>query len=342
MTNRIPTLDGWRGIAILIVLIAHTQCGLWGHPYHGWRWMDCGLHGVTIFFVLSGYLITTRLLAEGRINLGRFYIRRFFRLMPTAWLYLFVIGVIAHITHMQLIGNDLWGCLFFFRNYYPATETSSNALTSHFWSLSLEEQYYFFWPLLLAFGGRRKAAYGAIALMIICVLLQIWHVTIFDFRMAALMVGCLLAMMVHLQSFRQWIRKYHRHIYALATPLLILHFYEFQRPLPISEAILIAVLIATTSIAEDSQPSRILQCSTLTILGITSYSLYIWQELFLLPHWGLIGIATLPFASIINYILIERPCNAFGHRLTSHRSHYYPIHPVAPADEVVEPASSAV
>src|SRR5579863_1674550 len=86
--NRIPTLDGWRGIAILMVLAAHLQTSLLRGLYGGFRWLDLGQHGVTLFFVLSGYLITTRLLSKPGIDLKAFYLRRFFRLMPCAWVYL--------------------------------------------------------------------------------------------------------------------------------------------------------------------------------------------------------------------------------------------------------------
>lgn len=83
--NRIPTLDGWRGIAIALVLFDHVQSAL----LRGYLrpWTETGQHGVTIFFVLSGFLITTKLM-EGPRDFKRFYIRRFFRLMPAAWAYL--------------------------------------------------------------------------------------------------------------------------------------------------------------------------------------------------------------------------------------------------------------
>ena len=76
--HRIPTLDGWRAIAITMVIAQHYGLA------------EIGRHGVGIFFVLSGYLITTNLIRErehnGAIDLRSFYIRRFFRLMPCAWL----------------------------------------------------------------------------------------------------------------------------------------------------------------------------------------------------------------------------------------------------------------
>src|SRR5260370_34046992 len=122
--KRIPTLDGWRGIAILMVTVAHAQEGLFnGHAYHDLAWLIIGLHGVAIFFVLSGYLITTRLLSADSIDLKAFYVRRFFRLMPTAWAYLACIGLLAWIMHVDFIGSDAVACIFFFRNIWPVHET---------------------------------------------------------------------------------------------------------------------------------------------------------------------------------------------------------------------------
>ena len=104
--NRIPTLDGWRAIAILMVLITHFQRSFLNTYY-----LDLGQHGVTIFFVLSGYLITATLLVRDAIDLPRFYIRRFFRIMPAAWTYLLVLCLVAAFTSMKTVGNSLTGCV---------------------------------------------------------------------------------------------------------------------------------------------------------------------------------------------------------------------------------------
>ncbi len=158
--NRIPTLDGWRAVAILMVLIAHYQEGDLHHCILGQRWLNLGQHGVSIFFVLSGYLITSNLLTSDKIRLPQFYARRFFRLMPAAWTYLMFLLLLTAFTRMQTIGGDIWGCLLFFRNYLG--ETTSNTCTLHFWSLSLEEQFYLLWPPLLVLIGRRNALAAAV------------------------------------------------------------------------------------------------------------------------------------------------------------------------------------
>src|ERR1700739_802804 len=150
-STRIAALDGWRGIAILMVLVAHVEATYFGRPIPSW--LNTGEHGVCIFFVLSGYLITSNLLQRG-LNLRRFYIRRFFRLMPVAWAYLLFLGAAEVLVRYPRIAlPEAASCLFFYRNYYGPIGT---AATLHFWSLSVEEQFYLAWPLVLLLLGRRR------------------------------------------------------------------------------------------------------------------------------------------------------------------------------------------
>src|ERR1700731_4102388 len=133
VNGRIPTLDGWRGVAILLVLIGHFMPRTYFSLVR-----TIGGHGVSVFFVLSGFLITSRLLDEqernGRINLLRFYLRRIFRLMPCAWTFLLVVWTLGIVKP-----GEIESCLFFFRNYVAFGPSGP---TVHFWSLSIEEQFY--------------------------------------------------------------------------------------------------------------------------------------------------------------------------------------------------------
>jgi peptidoglycan/LPS O-acetylase OafA/YrhL len=321
--GRIPTLDGWRGIAILLVLITHAQAGLLGYAL--FPWMDVGQHGVTIFFVLSGYLITSRLRGESRINLHRFYLRRFFRLMPVAWCYLAAVFLLRVVTHLDIIGKDVWYCLFFVRNTLP--ENSSNTLTGHFWSLSLEEQFYVVWPLALVLLGRARALPAAASGVVLCAILRLWHARYFDqpamgphseIQMDAILAGCTLALLLEKKAIREWFARRALAVFFPALPLFVWHLYRYQNTPPVSESILIAAMIAATSLAPDSRIGKLLERPHLKSLGLLSYSLYVWQELFLVPHWGALTyvmIALLPLAAIGSYALIERPFIRMGRRL---------------------------
>lgn len=149
----IPALDGLRTLAVVAVVLYHLNL----------TWAQGGLLGVTIFFVLSGYLITRLLLNEvaktGRIDLKSFWIRRVRRLVPAVVTVVFVTCALCTIfNHVMLtkMRPDILPSLLFFNNWWQIAQNVSyfNALgdpspLTHFWSLAIEEQFYLIWPPLL-------------------------------------------------------------------------------------------------------------------------------------------------------------------------------------------------
>lgn len=149
----IPALDGLRTLAVVAVVLYHLNL----------TWAQGGLLGVTIFFVLSGYLITRLLLNEvaktGRIDLKSFWIRRIRRLAPAVVTVVFVTCALCTIfNHVMLtkMRPDILPSLLFFNNWWQIAQNVSyfNALgdpspLTHFWSLAIEEQFYLIWPPLL-------------------------------------------------------------------------------------------------------------------------------------------------------------------------------------------------
>src|SRR5664279_2128555 len=120
--HRISTLDGWRGVAILLVLADHaTQHS----RFTGKMWASLGSFGVDIFFVLSGYIITARLIEEraeySTITLSSFYKRRAFRILPLVVTYLFTLSVLSlFVDLVDFHWSEVAASLFFFRNYQIA------------------------------------------------------------------------------------------------------------------------------------------------------------------------------------------------------------------------------
>ncbi len=331
--NRIPTLDGWRGIAILLVLATHLQISLLLDVLGGFSWMNLGQHGVTLFFVLSGYLITSRLLSEEKIDFRGFYLRRFFRLMPVAWLYLLTLPIAEHLAHRTFVWRDALACLFFYRNYYPGIhETTFDFRTLQFWSLSLEEQFYLVWPPILALAGKKRAIWVATAGAISCAVFRFFHWSAYsdtplrartEVRCDALLVGCLVALLMQSEQsehIREWITRYGSLLFWVLVPVLLWHMYRYQSLIPLTESVTMATMIVCTSLSPSSFPGRLLEWKHLKFLGVISYSLYLWQESVLYIPLPKIGALLLPLVGILSYGLVERPCTAYGRRIAERLS----------------------
>jgi peptidoglycan/LPS O-acetylase OafA/YrhL len=162
--KRIPYLAGIRGIAILMVFFAHaiylndffTQLGVF-------KTILFNSHlGVMIFFVLSGYLITTLLIKEkertGEINVKHFYLRRALRIFPVFYLYLFVVTLLYWFGKVKISGYLLIFSSLYLNNYmnlFPVDmgDAPDYRILGHFWTLSLEEQFYLVWPTLVILVG---------------------------------------------------------------------------------------------------------------------------------------------------------------------------------------------
>ena len=166
-----PGIDALRAVAVLAVFLYHAGVG----------WMPGGFLGVDVFFTISGYLITSLLLAEyrhgGHIRLGRFWARRARRLLPAVGVFIAVTMAVAAIVEpdriAELRGDAIaslayvanWHFIFASQSYFDQFQRPS--LFRHLWSLSVEEQFYLFWPLVFAAGmkffGRRRLVFGVLA-----------------------------------------------------------------------------------------------------------------------------------------------------------------------------------
>ena len=175
-----PEIQGLRAVAVLVVLLFH----IWPSAAPG------GYVGVDVFFVISGYLITGLLLREaenkGRISIGRFYARRIKRLLPAATIVLLAVTTcisILPIVRWEGTAFETVASALYFENWwlaknavdYLASENAPSAL-QHYWSLSVEEQYYITWPALLALfawllphlRNRPRFVFGALVVTIGC------------------------------------------------------------------------------------------------------------------------------------------------------------------------------
>ena len=214
-TGYLPTLDGWRAIAIVAVLLDHTveYSGL-GHYPKLLSLTHTGPNGVSLFFAISGFLICSRLLEEkrafGQISLRGFYIRRACRILPPAMFYLLVIGALSLCGLIIVSPGEWWSSALFFRNYLPGDWINRGwgGYTIHYWSLAVEEHFYFLWPAALVFLGKKRARWFALSLAFAVAAWRTWDFNrhwfdrlipglLFgsrtDVRMDALLLGCVAA-----------------------------------------------------------------------------------------------------------------------------------------------------
>lgn len=160
--GHIRTLDGLRGVAVLLVLVTHVPAPILSHVH---RFAHHAAHlggylGVDIFFVLSGYLITRILLVDAaeRAPLSTFYGRRFFRIFPIYYL------VLALHAAFELTPAVVWSAVYLSNYYFALTHAPS--LLAHTWSLAVEEHFYLLWPALIRLVPRRHHLFACYALMV--------------------------------------------------------------------------------------------------------------------------------------------------------------------------------
>jgi peptidoglycan/LPS O-acetylase OafA/YrhL len=174
----IPELDGVRGIAVLLVMLCHSNMiqampvyeGV--SPRHLPGLLELGWSGVDLFFVLSGFLITGILFdtRDSKNYFSSFYARRVLRIFPLYIVYVFayfhlVLPLAHHFGGWQSINNSSEPWFWFHLSNWKIAFGEHGNWLAHFWSLSVEEQFYLFWPLVVFFAGRRWLPYVCLALI---------------------------------------------------------------------------------------------------------------------------------------------------------------------------------
>ena len=343
----VPTLDGWRAVAILLVLACHAS---------GSALAQRGGVGVDIFFGLSGFLIGSRLFAEqrrnGSISLRGFYARRAFRILPQYATYLIVIGLLGAFGVVRLYRSEWAACALFVRNYLPKDLVGGdfeNAwYTGHFWSLAVEEHFYLIAPVLLAFLGPARlgkylvpAAVALIAWRGLDARLHLFDRVLpgvdpnlrTDLRFDGLLWGWALACRLDHEPTRERWRRLVRppvwFAFALIFAAVVLKRPPMYRTFT---AMLVPLLLAGTVLHPRSWAARVLEWGPLRAIGRLSYALYVWQQLFMIhaEHqrssalhalqvlpWNLVAAAVC--AGLSRYA-VELPCLELGRRILARRA----------------------
>lgn len=301
--NRIPALDGLRGLAVLLVVAHHALV----------PGFELGDLGVDIFFVLSGFLITSILATEynerGSVRLGAFYARRAVRLLPAlALLLALMMPALAAIDFgplRDLNGRAAAAAVLWVGNWASLFDPDLWAsMFAHLWSLGIEDQFYILWAPLLPVLLLRAGAQGAVrVLLALSALSALWALVAAqwlgtsraylgtDTRAYALLVGCALGIMyVHhsIPAGRRAMRAYRAGAVGGAAAVAVLGLAGLAAAVSIAAALSTVCLIALVLTGGAGRVGTILRVGVLRWFGLISYGLYLWHfPVMWLMWWGL-------------------------------------------------------
>jgi peptidoglycan/LPS O-acetylase OafA/YrhL len=340
LPSRIPSLDGLRAISILAVVVGHIA-DTKHFPFKIRGLEHLGNFGVKVFFVISGFLITSLLLKEhdkaGHISLKSFYVRRVIRIFPAFYLYIVAIVVAERAGLIQLMPGDLLHAFTYTMNYHHVRGWQLN----HLWSLSVEEQFYLIWPAALVLGGPRRGLRIAASAIVLAPMIRfvMWQMgsppsaLTREFQAVAdvLATGCVLA------GAYNWLGRQKRYVALLSSPFFFLlpgvllgaSFASFfVRPMffyVVGQSVsnlAIALVIDRSVRMPSGLAARFLNWRPIVYIGILSYSLYLWQEPFLDPMseaWFTTfpqNVGLVIVASLLSYYAVESPVLKLRHRFT--------------------------
>ena len=296
-----PQLDGLRGVAITTVLISHYIFN------YSLKYYDIGNIGVETFFVLSGFLITTLILKEkikqGTVSLKRFYIRRALRILPVAYLFLLVLLFLNYIFKLNISSGSFFASIFYVRNFhYKYDDSWANG---HFWTLAVEEQFYILFPILIVHS--LKNYIRLIFLIIFSVPLLVYvgfhnigifysnyliHkitflcINLFRYGTVSILVGSLLSILMFKKIMPTEVKNSNRYLsfflflfaaFFRMTLVGVLGFYINS----LLFSVIVALIIYLTLVNSGDFLGTLLKNKWLVHFGVLSYSVYIWQQIFL-------------------------------------------------------------
>ena len=322
----IPSLDGLRAVSISLVLLAHLT-GTLDFPLKTSafsRLGDLGEFGVRVFFVISGYLITSILQTEWRrtknIRLSKFYLRRTLRLFPACY---FLIVTTAVLVSAGLTQVNKWD--FAFAAGYAMNFHENRAWPmGHLWSLAVEEQFYLLWPFTLKKLGELRASRLLLILVAVAPLIRLAYPILgaslnFIVWSDALATGCLLALWREQLYANPTYSKILSSRWFFLVPLAAF----LANVIPFTKVRwLICETVMNVSIAitvdwcmrnATSAVGRFLNWPFVSFVGVLSYSLYLWQQFFLdrasTNAWNTFPLNLLlaSAAALCSYLVIEAP-----------------------------------
>jgi len=291
---------------------------------------DVGYLGVRVFFVISGYLITTLLLKEhaasGSISLRGFYARRAFRIFPAFYAFIAAMTIAAAVGFIELHQRDLLHALTYSMNYHYERSWE----LGHLWSLSIEEQFYLIWPALFLLAGPQRIGWVAAAMLVLAPAARLaawlwlpWRddaiMEAYPCVMDAIAAGSLLAVLQpRLGRWARYNRFLESPLFWLVPAVLVFAnmphrvFLDYFVDVSVLN-VLIAVIVDRAVRVPRGVAFTVLNWAPLVWVGTLSYSLYLWQEPFL-NHYAHSSFTAWPLnltlaivCAVASYYLVERP-----------------------------------
>lgn len=327
----LPGLDGLRAISIIFVLL--------GHALIGNQWVNYlpGGIGVDIFFVISGFLITTLLLKEkiknGKVSLKKFYVRRILRIFPVAYLYLFCLVILNYIFVLHTTLQMYLVAGFYLANF--PIQPGLNWQTSHFWSLAVEEQFYLIFPFILIKSTNKYLLLVLIILIALPFIVIVGPLSMEAFSpnllgkfilsftyllgkgTSSILIGSITSILI----FKKIIKVNSKQpyflsliVFAIAIGLHVPNVLNWNALIYFFPALISYVIVL--NLQTNNFFSLILNNRIFVKVGILSYSIYIWQQLFTFnqpwkeylnfPCSILLNFAILFLVSYVSYTFFER------------------------------------
>jgi peptidoglycan/LPS O-acetylase OafA/YrhL len=373
--GQVDAFDGMRGVAVLIVFVAHMNVLL---PIPRLLVVPGATVSLDSFFVLSGFLITTLLLNEqsrrGKVKVSNFYARRVLRLLPALYVVVLVTALFAWATNtwMHTETASIFSVLFYYSNYYSASAPGifSPRLASgfqHLWSLSFEEQFYLVWPWVTIFvlTVRRSLRTVVIILLGLIVLIGVHRAISFesgvhwwalfqrtDTRADSILWGTLLA---HI-----WVRRKEPTRGLQVAAWLATAFLLVCLPLATEDSsflylggfdlIDVACAILLLAILDGKWGGKwLFSLRPFIALGAVSYGFYLWHlpvffaVRFFDPHWDdvvrvVVAVGVTLTLTLTSWFVLERPLMRWRKRLEAKRIAPATASAPAPIPAPVEPA----
>ena len=332
---RLPFLDGWRAIAVLIVIMSHVN-GFRLEPAYLKvlaSWLPAGQIGVLIFFFISGFVITRSALAEieatSTFSMRAFYIRRAFRIIPPLSLYLIACLFLGALGLVNFHLSNAVPAFLFVCNIEPFNRCLW--LAGHTWSLAFEEQFYLLFPAVMTFVllGRRPFIPHLIGALVFCLLPLIFPLS-YSSRLAFVLVYGLFAAGVFAAvcegALARRLRKVAPLGLAAAAAMVLvapvtLQWGQVAFYFPLSFIVSIPLMVLCSGWT--AWTSSVLANPVIRYVGRISYSIYLWQELATSELFNrqnlLVELAALASVVILSAALfegVEKPLIRLGGRLS--------------------------